>query len=365
MEITQPTLVLNKTVCLRNIELMSEKAKRHGLIFRPHFKTHQSIEVGNWFRNFGVEKITVSSVQMAHYFVKGGWNDITIAFPFNTLQHAQLNEIAALANINIVFDNHVGAEQLKNKLKNEVGVFIKITTGFKRVGIAHNAFSEIDRLLDTISLNPNFKFKGFITHAGHTYQSKSKNEVQNIHFDQLKKMEALKERYRNKYPDLVISTGDTPGCSVSEYFKGTDEIRPGNFVFYDLMQQQIGSCNIDDIAVRLHCPIISKQSYQNEIVIYGGAIHLSKDWITNIDGKPLYGRVVIRKNNEPILLNTNEYLCRLSQEHGVIKVSPNTFNAVEVGDIVEIIPVHSCLTAHAMGRYLTTKGAIISMMERF
>lgn len=365
MDITQPTLVLNKTVCLRNIEIMLEKSKRHNLIFRPHFKTHQSIEVGKWFRNFGVKQITVSSVQMARYFITDGWDDITIAFPFNTLQHKQLNEISALSKINIVFDNHISAELLKDKIKNKVGVFIKITTGFKRVGIAYNAFSEIDRLLDSISQNKYFNFKGFITHAGHSYLVKSKNEVQNIHFDQLKKMNALKERYKKSYPDLIISVGDTPGSSVSEYFKGADEIRPGNFVFYDLTQHQIGSCKIDDIAVRLYCPVISKQSYQNEIVIYGGAIHLSKDWIANIDGKPLYGRIVIRKNNEPILLKPSEYLCRLSQEHGVIKVSPETFNFIEVGDIVEIIPVHSCLTAHAMGHYLSLKGENISMMERF
>jgi len=71
MEIIQPTLVLNKTRCLQNIELMAEKAKRHKLSFRPHFKTHQSAEIGSWFRMFGVDKITVSSVNMA--------NSLTIA----------------------------------------------------------------------------------------------------------------------------------------------------------------------------------------------------------------------------------------------------------------------------------------------
>jgi len=111
--------------------------------------------------------------------------------------------------------------------------------------------------------------------------------------------------------------------------------------------------------------VISKQSYQNEIVIYGGAIHFSKDWIVNIDGKPLYGRVVIQNNQEKRLLPNTEYLSRLSQEHGVIRVSPDTFRKVEIGDIVEIIPAHSCLTAHAMGSYVTNKGEYISMMERY
>lgn len=364
MNIIRPTLVLNKTVCLRNIEIMAEKAKRHRVVLRPHFKTHQSIEIGRWFRNYGINCITVSSVKMGQYFASDGWNDITIAFPFNSLEYEGLNDLTTKAKVNIVLDNTYSAKLLQGKLKSEVGVFIKITTGFKRVGISHNALNEINQLLENIHQNPLLQFKGFIAHAGHTYETKSKNEIQNIQFDSLQKMQKLKLVYQSKYPGLLISIGDTPGCSVSEYFHDADEIRPGNFVFFDLKQHQLGACNIDDIAVRMYCPVISKQAYQNEIVIYGGAIHFSKDHIINIDGKALYGRVIINCNNERKLLGTLEYLCRLSQEHGIIKVSPDTFSKVNVGDLLEIIPVHSCLTAHAMGSYTTNKGEHISMMER-
>ena len=93
MEYVRPTLVLNKTVCLRNIELMAEKARRHNLRFRPHFKTHQSVEVGRWFRQKGIRHITVSSVQMAKYFANDGWDDITIAFPFNVNEIDELNSL--------------------------------------------------------------------------------------------------------------------------------------------------------------------------------------------------------------------------------------------------------------------------------
>jgi len=51
MEITKPTLVLSTEIAQRNIENMARKAKNLGLTFRPHFKTHQSVEVGEWFRD--------------------------------------------------------------------------------------------------------------------------------------------------------------------------------------------------------------------------------------------------------------------------------------------------------------------------
>jgi len=66
--ITFPTLLLNKEISLANIERMANKVKAAGAVFRPHFKTHQSLEVGRWFRDFGVECITVSSMKMAAYF---------------------------------------------------------------------------------------------------------------------------------------------------------------------------------------------------------------------------------------------------------------------------------------------------------
>jgi len=66
--IKKPTLVLDENKCRSNIAMMAEKAKRSGVIFRPHFKTHQSVTIGNWFRDEGIENITVSSVTMASFF---------------------------------------------------------------------------------------------------------------------------------------------------------------------------------------------------------------------------------------------------------------------------------------------------------
>ncbi|MFA9390914.1 MAG: alanine racemase [Prolixibacteraceae bacterium] len=365
MNIIRPTLVLNKTTCLQNIELMFEKAKRHQLRFRPHFKTHQSIEIGRWFRNLGVSEITVSSLNMANYFASDGWDDITIAMPFNVHETESLNKLAYKNTINIVIDNPDTVNLMANKLKEKVGVYIKITTGYNRSGISASAFPNIDLVLDTIKIVPKLQFKGFLTHSGHSYYARSRNEVQNIQFDTIQKMAKLKKQYIEKYPDLEISIGDTPTCSVSEYYQGVDEIRPGNFVFYDLTQNNFGACHIDDIAIRMHCPVISKQQSRNEIIIYGGAVHFSKDWIENLDGKPNFGRIIIQKNNEKILLGPTSYLCRLSQEHGILKVSSREFNQINIGDIVEIIPVHACLTAQAMKGYVTTKGEEISMMSGF
>ena len=81
VEIEKPAIILDKDRVLWNINKMVLKASKSGVRFRPHFKTHQSFQIGEWFKEHGVSSITVSSVDMAIYFSKYGWQDITIAFP--------------------------------------------------------------------------------------------------------------------------------------------------------------------------------------------------------------------------------------------------------------------------------------------
>lgn len=362
-EIIRPTLVINKEICLRNIERMALKAKEHHLKFRPHFKTHQSAVIGTWFRQFEVDAITVSSVQMAEYFAGNGWNDITIAFPLNILEMNNINRLAANIKLNLSLENKQAAEFLVNEISAPAGVYLKVDTGYNRTGIVTSRTNKLDAILEILSQNKMLTFKGFLTHNGLTYSARSTNEIFSRHFDALLKLKTLKQRYKSAFPNVEISIGDTPSCSICTNFNGVDEIRPGNFVFYDLMQQNLGVCTFNDIAVRMVCPVVARHPSRNEVVIYGGAIHLSKESMQNIDGKGFYGRISVYKKGEKKLLSERNYVSRLSQEHGILKVSQKNFDSFNIGDLVEIIPVHSCLTANLARKYQTSDGEVIEMIN--
>jgi D-serine deaminase-like pyridoxal phosphate-dependent protein len=166
--IIRPTLVLDKEVCLRNIERMAKKAADHKMRFRPHFKTHQSAKIGEWFRDFGVESITVSSVQMAEYFAANGWDDITIAFTLNILEIDNINRLAAKIKLNVLVENTEAAEYLVDNAEHPLGVYVKIDTGNNRTGIESSNTSLIAAVIGKITKNDKLKFKGFLTHTGHT-----------------------------------------------------------------------------------------------------------------------------------------------------------------------------------------------------
>lgn len=365
IEIIRPTLVVDKEICLRNIEKMAKKAADHKLRFRPHFKTHQAAKIGEWFRLFGVDSITVSSVRMAEYFASNGWKDITLAFPVNILEIENINRLAANIKLNVLVENKESAEVLTNKILHTLGVYLKIDTGHHRTGISSSKLSKIDQVLKQLEGNKKITFKGFLTHTGHTYQANSTNEIFSRHFDALLKLRALKQRYQKKFPKLEISLGDTPAASICTNFNGVDELRPGNFIFYDLMQHNLGTCKMEEIAVRMVCPVVAKHFSRNEIIIYGGAVHMSKDTITNINGKEMFGRIIITKDGKKKLLPTLNYVSNLSQEHGTLKVTQSQFKNFEIGDLIEIIPVHACLTANLIGHYLTSEeGEVIEMMPK-
>jgi D-serine deaminase-like pyridoxal phosphate-dependent protein len=345
--IAKPTLLLDKNKCKRNIETMFLKAKNNNVSFRPHFKTHQSLEIGRWFKEFGVDKITVSSLEMAEYF-SPEWKDITVAFPVNILEIETINRLSENITLNILAESVEAAKFLAQNVKNQIGIFIKIDVGYHRTGLSPDSTQQIDEILDVISSCNKLIFKGFLSHTGQNYKCRTKTDILSNHNTSRKIMTGLKAKYIGSFPDLIISLGDTPGCSVADDFSGIDEIRPGNFVFYDLMQYQIGSCSIDQIAVAMACPIVSIHTERNEIVIYGGGVHFSKESLEIENVGTVYGIVVEQFNEGWGDLISDMYLKVLSQEHGIISVPASTISKYKIGDLLFILPVHSCMTANEM-----------------
>ena len=359
MKVKKPTLIIDKEKSIANLQSIHEKAVRSGVRFRPHFKTHQSAIIGNWFRKFGIHSITVSTVTMGKFFSNYGWKDITLSLPVNTLEAYEINELAFDVDLNIVVESAEPVRFLNGYLTHKVGVFIEIDTGDHRTGLSGDDTGEIHRILDILRRSSRLRFKGFCTHSGQTYHAENKEMIRKYYLETVEKMSRLKEIHLSEFPEMIISVGDTPSASIIEDFSGVDEIRPGNFIFYDLMQYSIGACSIDQVAVALACPVIAKNDARNEVVVYGGAAHLSKEFLYRSDGDRTYGYVVAfgeKRWTRPI---KGAYLAKITQDHGIIKGSDTFVQGIKRGDIVGILPVHSCLTANLMKRYMTLEGEAI------
>lgn len=347
-----PVLLLDEDICRRNIERMAQRANEAGIRFTPHVKTHQSVEIGEWFRQSGVDSIKVSSLKMARFFADAGWESITIAFPCNIHWADELQALAEKTDLTIVVNTRQTLEALDSELDIQLNTYIEVDTGYERSGIPWNEPEKIISIARRIRQSKQLTLYGLYSHPGQTYQADTVVEVQAMETETLHKLKRSREVLEEALSmnNLSICVGDTPGCSLSDTLDQADEISPGNFVFYDLMQHQLGACEISDIAVALRCPVVDHYPGRNHIIIHGGAVHLSKDSIIRNE-QPIYGIAAHRTDNGWTIPEESSPLISISQEHGIIKASQSLLDSTTIGDTIDILPIHSCLTANLMRGY--------------
>jgi D-serine deaminase-like pyridoxal phosphate-dependent protein len=346
--IIEPTFLVNRQQCEKNIDKILANLQSSNTQLRPHFKTHQSALIGELFKEKGIKKITVSSFSMAEFFAKNGWRDITVAFPVNIREIDRINYLASSIQLNLLVESAETISFLAEKCHHKIEYYIKIDVGTHRTGIPSEDTAVIRSILALAETNPDMKFKGFLAHAGHSYQARSTEEIRRIYNDTADQLKKLKDDFIEDYPYLKISFGDTPTASIIKDFSGIDEIRCGNFIFYDIMQEQIGSCNLKEIAVAVACPVVAKHPSRNEIVLFGGGVHFSKDVIEYRDLGRTYGLLAESRGLNWGKTIPGAHLVRLSQEHGILQVPDHIMNTIAIGDFVHVLPVHSCMVANLM-----------------
>ena len=214
----------------------------------------------------------------------------------------------------------------------------------------------VRRLANLVLSFTQLNLRGLLTHAGQTYHAHSKNEIMDLYQGSNSRMRLLKEQLEKRgVSGMEISVGDTPGCWLSEDLGQVDEIRPGNFLLFDAMMLDLGVCRSDEIAVCVACPVVSTYARRHEAVIYGGAIHLSKEMIER-SSPSNYGYAVFSKKASKWKVKPSNFVRSLSQEHGVVKLDKKSFDQIKIGDLLYIIPVHSCLVVAALKKYQTSDG---------
>lgn len=361
--IEKPTLLLDESTARHNIHHIAAKIQAAGIRFRPHFKTHQSAAIGEWFRAEGVTAITTSSLDMAQYFAAHGWDDITIAFPANLRQAQGLADLARQVKLGLLVESPEAVHGLAQVIHSPVDIWIKVDTGTHRTGLPWDVPDAVAGVARAVQAAAPLRLRGLLTHAGNTYAARGQAQVCQRYAESAARMDTLRHALKAQgIGPLEISVGDTPGTSLCADFGMVDELRPGNFIFYDAQQVQIGSCGWKDVAVALACPVVAKHPERCEAVVYGGAVHLSKDYLMQNDTRS-YGLICLPEGDRWGAPLAGAFVAGVSQEHGVLRLVPDDFARLNVGDLVCILPAHSCLTVTLMKRYLTLTGQVIDTLN--
>jgi D-serine deaminase-like pyridoxal phosphate-dependent protein len=359
-ELATPALLIDSAILDRNLKSMQDRATKLGVSMRPHVKTHKCIEIGKKQLQLGAKGITVSTFYEAEQFSKAGFNDITWAFPIPPVYAAQAVQLNERITFRVVVDSLEAKGHLDKAARvtgKPIHVWLKVDCGYHRAGVDPKS-KLAEQLVRGLVESNVLEFDGILTHAGHSYHAKTRNEILVVAEQERSVMVEFAERMREKsYRIPAISIGSTPTMSVSENLSGITEIRPGNYAFYDYTQAVIGSCGLGDCALTVLSSIISHQPGASHFITDAGALALSKDLgPTHVRNDMNLG--ILYEDYERKRLHAYIQLQSLSQEHGkVVASEPAVIEGkFKVGEKVRILEHHSCLTAAQFDEYSLVRG---------
>jgi D-serine deaminase-like pyridoxal phosphate-dependent protein len=355
IDVETPALLLYHDVVERNLANMAERARRLGVALRPHIKTHKCLELGRSQIAHGAQGITVSTLFEAEAFAHGGFTDLTWAFPLDPTHLPHVRRIAQSGTtLRVVVDDLDTAKALANS---GLHVWLKVDCGYHRAGVDPSARYALD-VARELGTERGLTFDGILSHSGHAYRTRSKNEAAQIAEQERQVMVWFAELLRRDGIAVRgISVGSTPAMVAVEDLTGITEARPGNYIFYDRTMVLIGCCDPEDVAVTVLATVVSHQPGAAHFVVDAGALALSKDLgPAHLGLEPAFGEV----KGHPALA-----VASVSQEHGVIRAArPAAIEGkFKVGQQVEIIPNHSCLTEAHFDDYVVMEGGRV--MDRW
>jgi D-serine deaminase-like pyridoxal phosphate-dependent protein len=358
LDLEAPAVVVDETRARANLAAMAARAAASGTRLRPHFKTHDNVGVGRWFREAGVRHAAVSSLAMAGRFALDGWDDLTLAILVNPRELPRLAELAwRLADrgggLGLVVDSPEAARAVRHIVGDTAPLWLKVDTGYGRSGVLWDAAPRL------LAVARSAAFAGLLTHAGHSYRT-PREALPALFTETARRLASARESTGR---DLQLSVGDTPTCTAVERFTGVDEVRPGNFIFHDLMQRAAGVCGDEQLAVALACPVIGVDARRGRLVLHGGAVHLGREPV-DTKGGPVFGCLGTVSSQGFGKVLDSAPVTGLSQEHGIVSIAPADWEelagGMKAGDHVLVFPAHSCLTCNLQGASMRTfTGAVL------
>jgi D-serine deaminase-like pyridoxal phosphate-dependent protein len=344
---------------------MGERVHSLGARLRPHVKTHKCIEIARLQTAGHTGAITVSTLAEASAFAANGFSDITYAVPIEPGKFAGAIALAQSAeSFNLITDD-ASIPSLLNEAAKRAGVvmnlFLEIDCGDHRSGVEPHS-PEATEIPRAIAGSAHLRFAGILTHAGHSYQCSTKEGQLAVAIQEREVMKEVAERLRAAGIEVAtVSIGSTPTITAVDHLSGIDEVRPGNYIFFDAFQATAGSCSFADCALTVLAAVVHRDSRRGKIITDAGAIALSKDrGPVEFDAACGYGRVLNLEGQD-----LGIRIDSLSQEHGAASaVDARALDQLQVGTRVLILPNHSCLTAAQYSHYnVTEKGQVVDRWE--
>jgi D-serine deaminase-like pyridoxal phosphate-dependent protein len=350
-------LLLDLPKVERNAARMRDKVRELRVTLRPHVKTYKSIDVLNVVVGRTDVSITVSTLAEARYFFAHGVTDILYAVG---IAPAKLPEVADLicagCKLRVILDTLEAPEAVRQFVETEgvpLEALIEIDSDGHRAGVNTG-----DPLLIEVGRALGPSLAGVMTHAGASYDCRARDQFEAMaEQERARTVEAAQQLRAAGFDCKIVSVGSTPTIHYGRSLEGVTEARAGVYAFGDLVQAELGTCAMEDIAIGVLASVIGHNRQQGRVLIDAGFLALSRDrgtadmpidWGYGAVCNPVTGAVI----EDVAVSSTN-------QEHGIVtsRAGAIDFERFPIGGRVKILPNHACATAAAYDRYFVTGGS--------
>jgi len=327
-DLETPSVLLDLDIIDRNIAAIQQKCNELGVQFRPHTKTHKIPAIAQKQIDAGAVGIACQKVSEAEVFVEAGFTDIQI--PYNIVgpqKTARLAQLARRAKITVTVDS--------------LPVIDGIAAAAKEAGVVINVMVELVSLQERTGTTP----EDALTLAQHIRSDDS------LHFAgvMLYPTEAA-SRPRLLHMLALLQDAGIPAENVSGGGSGATleahelpeltELRIGTYVFSDWNSVAKGWTDFADCAMRVRVTVVSAND-PKRVIVDGGSKTLNAESLNGCFGY--------------IVEYPDARLHKLNEEHGYIDFTACE-SVPQVGDILHIIPVHTCVVTNLHNRVFGVRG---------
>jgi D-serine deaminase-like pyridoxal phosphate-dependent protein len=324
-ELDTPVVTIDLDVMEETIRRYQAYCDQHGVLNRPHIKTHKIPAIAHKQVEAGAVGITCQKLGEAEVFVAAGLKDVLI--PYNIIGAQKLERLCNLAKqarMSVCVDSEYtvrGISEVAQREGVEINLEVECDTGMHRAGV--QSPQEAAALARLIARLPGVRFQGWMTYPT------TKETVP--FFEEASRLiagEGLSAEIR--------SGGGTGGMwRAHEALPTVNEHRAGTYIYFDRNCVGAGAATWEQCAQRVIMTVVSRPT-KDRCILDGGSKTLSNDGVhKSMTG---YGRIV----EYPDAL-----IAQQSEEHGHVDLSGCPADKrPEIGERVSVIANHACQTTN-------------------
>ncbi|MCY4072094.1 MAG: alanine racemase [Chloroflexi bacterium] len=327
-DLETPSILIDLDLMERNIAAMQKRCDDLGIRFRPHIKTHKIPDIARRQLEAGAVGIACQKVSEAEVFADAGIKDIQI--PYNIVGAAKTRRLAQLAkrgDVTVTVDSQAVLDGIATAMQDAgatISVMVELVSLHKRTGTTpEQALAVAKRIIKV----DNLRFAGLMIYPS---DAAIRPRLQ-------KTLKLLKD---SEIEVATVSGGGSGAILESHLIPELTEMRVGTYIFWDWGSVSSGITTFDKCAMRIRTTVVSANE-PNRVILDGGSKSIHSE---TVDG--CFGYITEYPDAR---------IYKVNEEHGYVDFSACD-NQPQVGDIVHIIPVHTCVVTNLHNQLFGLRG---------